>query len=237
MFFPYFGYGYGYDYYWWLLLPAIAVTAWAQYNVNRTFNRYNTMLNIRGLTGAQAAREILDRNGLHDIPVEMVTGRLTDNYDPRTRVVHLSEVVYNSMSVASIGVAAHEVGHAVQHSVGYAPLHLRNAIIPVSKFGSTLAIPLVIAGFLFSWAPLVLAGILFFAAAVLFQVVTLPVEFNASSRALKTLEGGGMLYPDELKAAGKVLRAAAMTYVAATFVALINLLRLVAMFAGMRRRD
>lgn len=241
MFFPNFGGYYGgyyYDYtYIVMILPALLFSMWAQFRVNSTFNRYNRVFNSRGLTGAQAARQILDSNGLHDVQVVPVAGKLTDHYDPRSRVIRLSQAVYGSASVASVGVAAHEAGHAVQHSTHYVPLAFRNAIIPVSQLGSNLAIPLVFAGFIFQWAPLVFAGILFFGAAVLFQLITLPVEFNASHRAIQTLETGSMLYGDELAGAKRVLGAAALTYVAATFVALLNLLRLVLMFMGMRKRD
>lgn len=231
-------YGYGYfDYTYILLIPAFLIAAWAQMNVQGTFNRFSRVTNSRSMTGAQAARQILDANGLHEVSVEPISGKLNDHYDPRTKVIRLSSPVYSGTSVASIGVAAHECGHAVQHSIGYVPLRLRNAIIPATQFGSTLAIPMVFIGFFLGWPGGVLIGILLFSFAVVFQLITLPVEFNASARALQTLDERAMLFGDELTGARKVLRAAAFTYVAATFVALVNLLRFLLMFMGMQRRD
>ncbi|MDR3553054.1 MAG: zinc metallopeptidase [Clostridia bacterium] len=232
----YFFYGFNYSYIW-IILPAFLIAMWAQFNVQNTFNRYNTRLNSRGLTGAQAARQILDANGLGSVAVEQIPGKLNDHYDPKANVIRLSSPVYSGISVAAVGVAAHESGHALQQSIHYAPLSIRNAIIPVTKVGSTLAVPMVIIGLLLSWPGGVLIGIVLFSLAVLFQLITLPVEFNASARALHTLDANGMLYGDELAGARKVLHAAALTYVAATFVALANLLRYVLLFTGMQRRN
>lgn len=229
---------YGFDFsYLIFMLPAIILTMWAQYNVQRTFNHYSARMSVRGLTGAQTARMILDRNGLYHVQVVQIEGNLNDHYDPGANVIRLSAPVYSSASVASIGVAAHEAGHAVQHAVGYAPIKIRSAIIPVSKFGSSLSLPLIFLGFFLQWTSLILAGIILFSLAVLFQVVTLPVEFDASARALRILNESGMLYGEELSGARKVLRAAALTYVAALLISLLNLLRFLMLFMGMRRRD
>lgn len=218
-----------------LIIPAAIICFIAQIKVKSTFNKYSKVENMRRLTGKDVARRILDMNGLNDIPVERVNGRLSDHYDPRARVVRLSDSVYNSTSVAAIGVAAHEIGHAVQHSVGYVPLKLRNSIIPVTQFGSKIAVPLFFAGLLFNQFNLMQLGILFFSFAVVFQLITLPVEFNASSRAIKTLTSTEILYGDEIKGAKKVLSAAALTYVGALIMSLAQLLRLMAI-AG-RRND
>lgn len=220
-------YYYGFDWtYLVLVLPAALFAMYAQSQVGSTFNKYSTVRNARGYTGADIARLILDRNGLSDVAVEHVQGSLSDHYDPRARVVRLSDSVYSSPSVAAIGVAAHEVGHAIQHDDGYAPLKLRNAIIPMTSMASKLAMPLVIAGLIFNFQGLLNLGIIFFGVAVVIQLITLPVEFNASGRALSILDQYSALSEDELSAARKVLRAAAMTYVAATAVALMQLLRL-----------
>lgn len=217
------------------VLPALILALFAQMNVQSTFSRYSDKLNARGYTGSDVARRILDQNGLYSVRIERIPGNLSDHYDPRDRVVRLSEQVYDGRSVASIGVAAHETGHAIQHSVAYAPLTIRNAIIPVTQFGSSASIWLILIGFFFNWQPLVLLGIVLFSFAVLFQLITLPVEFNASSRALKILSESNILYEDELAGARKVLRAAALTYVAATVVAFAQLLRLLSLFGGNRR--
>jgi uncharacterized protein len=219
------------------VLPAIALAMLAQINVQSTFNKYSGVLNSRGMTGADVARRILNQNGLNSIQVERVSGRLSDHYDPRAHVIRLSDEVYNSRSVASLGVAAHETGHAIQHSKGYAPLKLRNAIIPVTQFGSSASIFFLLIGFVFNWRPLVIVGIVLFSLAVLFQLITLPVEFDASSRALKILSDSDILYGEELTGARKVLRAAALTYVAATVVALAQLLRLLSIFGGSNRNN
>lgn len=224
-------YYYYYDYsYILMILPAVLFALWAQLRVKSTFHKYSEVRNARGITGAEAARAILDQNGLYSIRVEPVQGRLTDHYDPRAGVIRLSEDVYHSTSVAALGVAAHESGHAVQHSVGYGPLKLRNTIIPITQLGSRLSFPLILAGLLFSYNPIILAGIVLFSVVVFFQLVTLPVEYNASSRAMQVLETNNMLYGEELTGARKVLSAAALTYVAATLSAIASLLRLLLIF-------
>ncbi len=220
-----------------LVIPAIIFALVAQCMVKSTFSKYSQIRNRRGVTAAEVARKILDENGLYDVRIERVSGELTDHYDPRTNVVRLSDSVYNSTSVAAVGVAAHETGHAIQHSVGYAPIKIRNAILPVAQIGSQAAMPLVLIGLIFSRSLgfLIDVGIIVYVAVVLFQLVTLPVEFNASGRALHILEGSYILENDENKMAKKVLTAAAMTYVAALFSALTTLLRLV-LISNNRRR-
>ncbi len=226
-----------------VLLPAMIFAFWAQFNVQSTFKKYSAVRNTRGITGAEAARRILNENGLYHIRVEHIHGHLNDHYDPRDGVIRLSDAVYNATSAAAIGVAAHEAGHACQHAVGYAPLKLRQTIIPITSIGSRLAMPIFLIGLIFAGSSYVgggigdifmFAGIALFSLSVLFQLVTLPTEFNASSRALKTLESSGVLYGDELDAAGKTLRAAALTYVAALATALASLLRLI-LIANRRR--
>lgn len=219
-----------------LVIPALLLGLYAQSKVQSTFRRYAQVGNARGLTGAQAARMILDANGLQHVKIDHIAGHLTDNYDPRDQTVHLSDAVYGSDSVAAVGVAAHETGHAVQHATAYAPLRLRSAIIPVTQFGSTVSPILLVLGLLLSIEPLVKAGILLFATVAVFQLVTLPVEFNASRRALATLDESGMLQAEELGGAARVLDAAAMTYVAALVSTLAQLLRMVLLY-GNRRRD
>ena len=227
---------YPFDYYYLILVvPALLFAAWAQAQVSGAYNRYSRVRVSRGMTGAMAARRILDDNGLSGVRVERVAGKLSDHYDPGERVVRLSAGVYDSDSVASLGVAAHECGHAVQHATHYAPLTFRNAIIPITNFGSKLSIPLIIVG-LFLSGTLVDIGLLLFSLVAVFQLVTLPVEFNASSRALATLENGNFLDRRELEGARKVLRAAALTYVAALLVSVAQLMRLILLF-GNRRRD
>lgn len=229
---------YGFDiYYVVLILPALLVAIWAQYRVNSTFSQFSQVRNARGLTGAQAARMILDRNGLTQVAVERVAGRLTDHYDPKSNVIRLSQGVYDSDSVAAVGVAAHEAGHAVQYAQNYFPIRIRSAMIPVTRIGSWLSFPLLLLGILFSFQGLIQAGILLFSTVTVFQLVTLPVEFNASSRALATLEESWMLDQEELRGAKKVLSAAAMTYVAALLQSLAQLIRLLAIFGGRNRRD
>lgn len=225
-----------FDYYYWILiLPAALFAMWAQMRVQSTFRRYSKTGNLRGLTGAGAARMILDANGLQNIRLEHISGNLTDHYDPRDQVIRLSDSVWGSSSVAAVGVAAHEAGHAVQHAVGYFPIKIRTAVIPVTNIGSKLSIPLILLGIFFQAQPLVSVGILLFATVALFQLVTLPVEYNASGRAMKVLEQSGMLMGEELTGARKVLSAAALTYVAALITALAQLLRLVMLFG--RRND
>ena len=225
-----------------LVLPCIILSLWASSNVNNTFNRYSKQFSIRRITGAQAAQRVLSANGVTGVRIERVAGNLTDHFDPKTNVIRLSDSVYSNTSTAAIGVACHEAGHAVQYATGYGPIRLRAAIIPVTNFGSKLAFPLIFLGMLlagmgnwFYW--LVDAGILCFSLSLVFQLVTLPVEFNASSRALHAIENCGILNTDELNGARKTLRAAAMTYVAATAVALGQLVRLLYIFGGRRRRD
>lgn len=218
-----------------ILIPAIIFSIVAQIMVKSAFSEYSKVRNSRGLTGADAAREILDRNGLSNVRIEHISGSLTDHYDPRANVIRLSDDVYGSATVAAVGVAAHEAGHAVQYAEGYYPIKIRNAIIPVTRFGSSLSTPLVILGLLLSWDFLITAGILLFCAVVLFQAITLPVEFNASGRALKTLRSSHFLEDDEMKGARSVLTAAAMTYVAAMLSALLSLVRLLVIL-GRRRR-
>lgn len=224
-----------------LLLPVMILALYAQSKVNSTFNKYSKVGNRRGYTGADVARELLRLSGIHDVEVESIAGRLTDHYDPRSKVLRLSEAVYSSNSISAIGVAAHETGHAVQDATGYAPLKLRGAMVPVTQIGSNLAMPMIFIGILLAsftrtsfGYTLVQIGIVFFAIAVLFSLVTLPVEFNASSRAISMLESNGILESGEIGGAQKVLKAAALTYVAAAAVAIANLLRLIAIFS--RRR-
>lgn len=229
-----------------VLIPAMIFAFWAQIRVKTTFERYNRVINRRGLTAAEVARQILDANGLHHIPVQRVAGNLTDHYDPKSQVIRLSDSVCGSTSVAAIGVAAHEVGHACQHAEGYAPLKLRNAIIPATRVGSMMSMPIFFLGILFAGLAetgtmigdiFMMSGILLFSLSTLFQLLTLPTEFNASARAMRTLEGRGILAGEELVGARKTLSAAAMTYVAALASSLASLLRLLLIFSGSRRRD
>lgn len=237
------GYYYGGGYYgggYVLVIIAALLSLLASANVSLTFKRYSSKRTARNLTAEAAARKILDENGLYNVRIESVVGNLTDHYDPRSNVIRLSDSVRTSTSVAAVGVAAHEAGHAVQHAVGYFPIKLRNALVPVANIGSTAGPYLIIIGLLLSGAFsdfLINFGIWFFAAAVLFQIVTLPVEFNASNRAIKILSNGLYLEQDEVPAVKKVLGAAAMTYVAAAAVSVANLLRFVMLAASRRRRD
>ena len=217
-----------------ILLPAILFALWAQSRVKSTYAKYSKA--FAGLTGEEAARMVLEMNGVNDVTIEPVAGELTDHFDPKTNTIRLSKGVYNVTSVAAVGIAAHEAGHAVQYAVGYSPIKLRTAIIPVTNIGSTLSWPLLLIGVLLGNQTLAMAGVLLFCAVVVFQLVTLPVEFNASNRALDTLGASGYLQPEQLDGAGKVLRAAAMTYVAALAQALAQLLRLL-MIANRSRRD
>ncbi|EOU1108910.1 zinc metallopeptidase [Clostridium perfringens] len=211
-----------------ILIPAILISAWAQFKVSSTFNKYSTVRSINGYTGAQVARILLNDAGLQEVEIQQVPGRLSDHYDPRAKVLRLSSDVYGSTSVASIGVAAHEVGHAIQDKESYSALVFRNAIVPVVNFSSSLSWILFFIGILLSYSTLVTIGIILFSVVVLFQLVTLPVEFNASSRALKLLEARGILYDKEVDGARNVLSAAALTYVAATLMAVLQLVRLIA---------
>ncbi len=220
-----------------ILIPAIILSLWAQAKVSSAFKRYSRVRASNGYTGAQIARRLLDNNGLYDVPVEMAQGHLSDHYDPRTRVVRLSSDVYHGSSLAAVGVAAHETGHAVQHEEGYAPFNMRSAIVPVASFGSSIAPWLVIIGIFMGRAGgfLLDLGIIAFTAVVVFQLVTLPVELNASSRAMAFLENG-YLAGDEARGTRKVLSAAAMTYVAAALTAILTLVRFLVM-ANDRRND
>ena len=239
---PYY-YGYGFDMtYILLVLPCILLSLWASSNVNSTFKKYSRQFSSRRLTGADAAQRVLSANGVRGVRIERVSGNLTDHYDPKTNVIRLSDSVYSSTSTAAIGVACHEAGHAVQYAESYAPIKLRAAIIPLTNFGSRLAMPLILLGILCTFLGefstiLVYAGIAAFGLSLVFQLVTLPVEFNASRRAMQAIAQSNLLTEEEQKGARKTLSAAAMTYVAATAVALAQLLRLIALFGGRRRRD
>ena len=232
MYWPFF-----YDWTYILLIPALILSMWAQFRVSSTFSRFSKVRASSGMTATQMAEQLLHAEGVYDVSVERTRGNLTDHYDPRNMVLRLSDSTANSTSVAALGVAAHEAGHVLQHRDGYAPLMLRTAAVPVVNIGSNLSWPLFVAGLIFSWEPLLYAGIALFALAVLFALITLPVEFNASKRALVALETNGYLQPgEEMRGAKKVLSAAAMTYVASAFMAIMQLLRLLAI-AGVRRDD
>ena len=239
---PY-SYYYGFDWtYVVLVLPCILLSLWASANVKSTFNRYAKQFSSRRITGADAARRVLAANGVHGVRIDRVSGNLTDHYDPKTNVIRLSDSVYDSTSTAAIGVACHEAGHAVQYAESYAPIKLRAAIIPITNFGSKIAMPLILAGILLTAFgsfsdTLVYLGIAAFGFSLVFQLVTLPVEFNASRRAMRAIEEANILTDEEQRGARKTLTAAAMTYVAATAVALAQLLRLIVLFGNRRRRD
>lgn len=235
---PYGYYGYYFDPTYILIIIAAIISLIAQWRVNSAFSKYSRVSSMSGMTGAQAARIILQSNGINDVSVQRISGKLTDHYNPSTKVLNLSESVYGSTSVAAIGVAAHECGHAIQHARGYFPLSLRTALVPVANIGSQLSWVFIIVGAILSFnQTLITIGIIMFSAAVLFQLVTLPVEFNASARALEQLESNGILYRDEVSQTRKVLSAAALTYVAAAATAILQLLRLIILFGGRGRRD
>ena len=235
---PYGYYGYYFDPTYILIIIAAIISLIAQWRVNSAFSKYSRVASMSGMTGAQAARMILQSNGINDVSVQRISGKLTDHYNPSTKVLNLSESVYGSTSVAAIGVAAHECGHAIQHARGYFPLSLRTALVPVANIGSQLSWVFIIVGAILSFnQTLITIGITMFSAAVLFQLVTLPVEFNASARALEQLESNGILYRDEVSQTRKVLSAAALTYVAAVATAILQLLRLIILFGGRGRRD
>lgn len=217
-----------------LLILAFILSVWAQFRVKGNFNKWAKVANMNGLTGYEAARRMLDANGLHDVPIEPVRGTLTDHYDPVHRVVRLSEPVYYESSIAAVSVACHEIGHAIQHKELYPMLTLRHKMFPVVNFASGVAPFMLLAGFLFSSLNLVGLGIIFFSAAVAFQLVTLPVEFNASSRARRIMVEMGFIRNEEERGVAKVLNAAALTYVAAALVSLLELIRLILMFFGNR---
>ncbi len=210
-----------------LLIPALILAIWAQFKVQSTYKRYKGIRSATGIRGAEAAKKILEYNGIYDVKIESVSGELSDHYDPRVKKVRLSQTNYESSSLAALAVAAHEVGHAIQHNTGYAPLSLRHSILPVTQIASWAAFPLFLIGFFMNTPLLINLGIIFFAAVVIFHFVTLPVEFNASTRALAQLEQHGMLVTEEVKGARKVLNAAALTYVAAATMALLQLIRLI----------
>ena len=217
-----------------LLVPAVILAFWAQMKVRSAYSQYSRVLSRRGVTGAEAARALLDRFGMTGVPIQRVAGNLTDHYDPRDKTLRLSSGVYDSSSVAALGIAAHEVGHAVQHAVGYAPLAIRNGLVPVVQLVSNAAFPLFLIGLITQSGFLMDLGLLFFLGAVIFQIVTLPVEYDASKRAINMLEGLGFIAGQESVAVGNMLNAAALTYVAATAMALAQFLRL---FMLRGRRD
>lgn len=237
---PYYSYGYygGYgdflanNIYCILLIPVFLFSLWAQMQVSGNFNRYNAQNNRRRLTGAQAAEAVLSAHGIYDVRIGRCRGNLTDHYDPRDNTIYLSETVYDTPTIAAVGVAAHEAGHAVQYAHGYAPVRLRSAILPVTQLGSQLSFILLAIGMILYSQKMFFIGIVLFSLTTLFQLVTLPVEFNASSRALETIEGRHLLDEDELHGARKVLRAAALTYVAALLMSILQLLRYVLIFLG-----
>lgn len=227
---------YGIDsYYLILVLPAIIFSLIAQRRVNSAFDTYSRVYSRRGITGADAARAVLRLSGITNVQIERVSGELTDHFDPRTNTIRLSQNVYDAATVAAIGVAAHEAGHAVQYAHSYFPIRVRAAIIPITQFGSSAAMPLIFIGMFLNTSLLIDLGLIFFFTSVVFQLVTLPVEFNASNRAIAAIAEAGLLYEDELPGARKTLSAAALTYVAALMVALAQFLRLLMIFG--RRRD
>lgn len=234
-----YGYGYGFDPTIILVLIGVVISLWAQSRVTSTYNKYSNVRSRTGMTGAEAAMRLLHSQGIYDVTVRQVAGNLTDHYDPRTKVVNLSESVYGSTSIAALGVAAHECGHAMQHNEGYAPLRFRSALVPVANFGSRISWPLILFGLMIGGlgSPLCQIGILMFSLAVLFQLVTLPVEFNASNRAVRFLDSLGILSGDEVRGTRSVLNAAALTYVAAAASSILQLLRLVILYGGRRRDD
>ena len=241
---PYYSYGYygGYgdflanNIYALLLIPVMLLSFWAQMQVNSSFRRYNAVNNRRRITGAQAAEAVLRSHGVYDVAIRPCRGSLTDHYDPRSNTIFLSETVYNAPTVAAVGVAAHEAGHAVQYAVGYIPVRLRNNLVPVANLGSRAGLVLLMIGMLLYSQQMFLVGILLFSLTTVFQLVTLPVEFNASARALETIEGQQLLDDNEMGGARKVLRAAALTYVAALLMSVVQLLRFVLIFLGREDR-
>ena len=219
-----------------LLIPILALSLWAQFQVSGSFRRYSQQTNRRRITGAQAAEAVLRAHGVYDVPIRPCRGNLTDHYDPRDNTIYLSENVYNAPTIAAVGVAAHEAGHAVQYAENYGPIRLRSAIIPATQLGSKFSFILLFAGILLYSQALLLGGIVLFSLTTIFQLVTLPVEFNASARAIETIDGQMLLDSDELPGAKKVLRAAAMTYVAALLMSALQLLRFVLIFLGRNNR-
>ena len=219
-----------------LLIPILALSLWAQFQVSGSFRRYSQQTNRRRITGAQAAEAVLRAHGVYDVPIRPCRGNLTDHYDPRDNTIYLSENVYNAPTIAAVGVAAHEAGHAVQYAENYGPIRLRSAIIPATQLGSKFSFILLFAGILLYSQALLLGGIVLFSLTTIFQLVTLPVEFNASARAIETIDGQMLLDSDELPGAKNVLRAAAMTYVAALLMSALQLLRFVLIFLGRNNR-
>ncbi len=239
---------YGFDWTFIIVIPAMIFALYAQNKVNSTYKKYSQMSNRKGLTARQVARQILDENGLYDVQIEHISGNLTDHYDPKAKVIRLSDSVDNSTSVAAIGVAAHEVGHAIQHATDYTPIKVRSALVPITNFGSSISMVLIMIGLVFVGLTetgtlgftIAIVGLLAYCLVAVFQIVTLPVEFNASNRALKTLNERGILYSDEVPMAKKVLSAAAMTYVAALVSTLSTILRLLVIIlnaSGRNRRN
>lgn len=223
------------DYYYIILvIPAMILAVWAQFKVKSTYNKFSKVSNNKGITGAYAAQAVLTHYGITDVRIEQVSGKLTDHYDPKAKVIRLSQGVYGSTTIAAVGIACHEAGHAAQHAQNYAPIKIRNSLVPVCNIGSTLGIPLAILGYFLGFEPLISIGLLLYAAIALFQVITLPVELNASKRAMKVIDETGLLYDDEQGGAKKVLIAAAMTYIASMLVAIANLLRLILRFSNRR---
>lgn len=233
----YYGYPFMFDPTYLLVIAGAVICLIASAKMKSTYAKYQRVRSLSGLTGAQAAERVLRNAGIYDVSIQRVSGNLTDHYDPRTKTLRLSDAVYNDTSVAAIGVAAHECGHAIQHNISYAPLKLRSVLVPVANIGANLAWPMIILGVIIGWMqPLITFGIIMFSLAVVFQLVTLPVEFDASRRAVKVLGETGILYGDEISHTKKVLTAAALTYVAGAASSILQLLRLILLF-GNRNRD
>lgn len=229
---------YGIDYYYIVLvLPAVLIAMFAQFKVKSSYNKYSKIGNSRGITGAQAARMILDSHGLQHVQIAMISGQLTDNFNPKTNVVSLSQGVYSGTSIASIGIAAHEVGHAIQHSEHYVPNKIRSVLVPVTNFGSSISVFMILLGLVLGYSVLAYLGVILYSTAAIFQLVTLPVEFNASSRAMKQIKALGIANDADAKGVKKVLSAAAMTYVAALLTSVAQLLRLLLIVNNRSRRD
>ena len=223
--------------YWYIILvvPAMILAGWAQFRVKSTYSKFSKVGNTRKITGAYAAQAVLTHYGITDVRIEQTAGNLTDHYDPKAKVIRLSQGVYGSSSIAAVGIACHEAGHAAQHAQEYVPIKIRTALVPVCNIGSTLGLPLALIGLFLGFEPLITIGLVLYAAIFVFHLATLPVEFNASSRAIKVIDETNLLYDEEIGGAKKVLSAAAMTYVASMIVALANLLRLVLRFNRNRR--
>ena len=221
-------------YYLILVVPAMILALFAQVKVKSTYKKFSQVRNVRGITGAQAAQQVLSYYGINDVTIRPIAGNLTDNYNPKTKVLSLSQSNFSGTSIAAVGVACHEVGHAIQHSTDYYPIKVRSALVPVANIGSMAGIPLALLGYFLGFHPLVTIGLMLYSLIAIFQFVTLPVEFNASNRAIKAIEEMGLLYEDETKSAEKVLSAAALTYVASLVVSLANLLRLFLRFNNRR---